>query len=223
MFHRICQVFFTQHLFFEKNMVCSWVWVLATMVKVLKMWRFLATNSPTSRCLATSQDATFKPELVFLCNHSSWRWVDIRKQNHPGGPKTVLMKTQFLKKTCVSPQRGNNLYPWKSVKFGRPNLRLFLGNCVFTSVKHHFVIDFDRASITLLSFHFICRNISTVFSSSFLYLFTKRHCHILAYNITSLCLAPKEFGMIFLQLVHGNRAKWAFKCLVYIPHSAGKQ
>ena len=121
---------------------------------------------------------------------------------HPGGPKTVLMKTQFLKKTCVSPQRGNNLYPWKSVKFGRPNLSLFLGNCVFTSVKHHFVIHFDRASITLLSFHFICRNISTVFSSSFLYLFTKRHCHILAYNITSLCLAPKEFGMIFLQLVH---------------------
>ena len=115
----------------------------------------------------------------------------------PGGPKTVLMKTQFLKKTCVSPQRGNNLYPWKSVKFGRPNLCLFLGNCVFTSVKHHFVIHFDRASITLLSFHFICRNISTVFSSSFLYLFTKRHCHILAYNITSLCLAPKEFGMIF--------------------------
>ena len=135
-----------------------------------------------------------------------WTWANSTKnrkfltenpQKHPGGPKTVLMKTQFLKKTCVSPQRGNNLYPWKSVKFGRPNLSLFLGNCVFTSVKHHFVIHFDRASITLLSFHFICRNISTVFSSSFLYLFTKRHCHILAYNITSLCLAPKEFGMIF--------------------------
>ena len=39
-------------------------------------------------------------------------------------------------------------------------------------------------------------------SSSFLYLLMNLHCHILAYNMTSLCLAPKELGMDFWQLVH---------------------
>ena len=85
---------------------------------------------------------------------------------------------------------------WTS-KFGS-----FFGTWCFHHSKTPICDAFRSGKNKLLSFQSIFRNIWTVFSSSFLYLLTKRHCHILAYNITSLCLAPKEFGVIFLQLVH---------------------
>ena len=71
-------------------------------------------------------------------------------QKHPAGSKNVLMKIEFYKKMCVLPQRGNHLCHLKSGKFGRPNLGVFWGNCVFTTVKHNFLLYFDRANSGIL-------------------------------------------------------------------------
>ena len=65
-------------------------------------------------------------------------------QKHPAGSKTVLTKIEFFKKKCVLPQRGNYLSRWKSDKFGRPNLGVFWENAVFATVKHKFLLHFDR-------------------------------------------------------------------------------
>jgi hypothetical protein len=62
----------------------------------------------------------------------------------PAGSKTVLTKIEFFKNMCVLPQRGNYLCHWKSDKFGRPNLGVFWGNVVFATVKHKFLLHFDR-------------------------------------------------------------------------------
>ena len=84
---------------------------------------------------------------------------------------------------------------WKS-KFG-----CFLGKVCSRYSKTWFACLFRSGQFRHL-FHSIFRSISAVFSSSFLYLLMNLHCHILAYNMTSLCLAPKELGMNCLQLVH---------------------
>ena len=97
---------------------------------------------------------TFNVLICDICikciNHQPWfpwlynvvMWV---KQCHklPAGLKTVLMKIEFYNKMCVLPQRGNHL---KSGKFGRPNLGVFGGNCVFATVKRDFLGYFDRTN-----------------------------------------------------------------------------
>ena len=123
---------------------------------------------------------------------------------HPAGPETVLVKIEFYKKKMVLPQRGNHCCHLKSGKFGRPNLGVFWANgCkwCFRYSKTWFSCLFRLDKCRHL-FHYIFRSICAVFSSSFLYLLMNRRCHILAYNMTSLCLAPKELGMNCLQLVH---------------------
>ena len=65
-------------------------------------------------------------------------------EKQPAGSKTVLTKIEFFKNMCVLPQRGNYLCHWKSDKFGRPNLVVFWGNVVFATVKHKFLLHFDR-------------------------------------------------------------------------------
>ena len=84
-------------------------------------------------------------------------------QKHPTGSKTVLMKIEFYKKMCVLPQRGNHLCHLKSGKFGRPNLGVFWGNCVFATVKHNFLLYFDRTNSGIL---FSTRSLATSLQSS---------------------------------------------------------
>ena len=85
--------------------------------------------------------------------------------------------------------------------FGLPNLGVFLVNCDMRYSKTWISCLFRLDNCSLL-FHSIFRSICAVLSSSVLYLLMNLNCHILAYNMTSLCLAPKELGMDFLQLVH---------------------
>ena len=83
---------------------------------------------------------------------------------------------------------------WTS-KFGR-----FLGKLCFPYSKTWISCLFRSDNCSHL-FRSIFRSICAVLPSSFLYLLMNLHCHILACNMTSLCLAPKELRMYFLHLV----------------------
>ena len=83
--------------------------------------------------------------------------------DQPGGSKTVLTKIEFFNKMPVLPQRGNDLCHWKSDKFGRPNLGVFWGNVVFTTVKYNFLLHFDR---TKWGIFFFIRACATCLQSS---------------------------------------------------------
>ena len=121
-------------------------------------------------------------------------------KNIPPDRKPCSWKYSFTTKRVFCHSEATICVTWKvanlEVQFG-----CFLGKLCFRYSKTWFSRLFRSDQFRHL-FHSIFCNISAVFSSSFLYLLMNLHCHILAYNMTSLCLAPKELGMNCLQLVH---------------------
>ena len=101
---------------------------------------------------------TFTYTYIHIHTHT-YTYIHI----HTHGSKTVLTKIKFFKKITVLPQRGNDLCHWKSDKFGRPNLGVFWGNFVFTTVQYNFLLHFDR---TKWGIFFFIRACATCLQSS---------------------------------------------------------
>ena len=122
-------------------------------------------------------------------------------KNIPPDRKPCSWKYSFTTKRVFCHSEATICVTWKVANLD-VQIWVCFGEIVFSLQLNTIFFSISIGQIQASFFHSIFRNISAVFSSSFLYLLMNLHCHILAYNMTSLCLAPKELGMNCLQLVH---------------------